>query len=173
MIACAGGRGELDDAAAAMLAQVLKAQGAITTCLGHCLLEPGRLRQLSLDDAETVMIVFLNPLSVQHARNMTRRLKRSRPKVSVGILLWNCSEDALEPVKRAAEMGSDFVANSLEEARNLRRQSVNPSPRQRLPQAQRPLSHARNKQRSDTDAVPRRARPALSLTCLLRAAEGA
>ena len=116
VIACAGGRGELDDAAAAMLAQVLRAQGATTSSVEHRSLEPGRLRHLSLEGTELMVIVFLNPLSVQHARYMTRRLKRSRPTVRVGILLWNESNDALEPVKQTAEIGSDFVASTLTEA---------------------------------------------------------
>ena len=127
-IACAGGRGELDDAAAAMLAQVVKAQGATTTCLDHRSLEPGRLRQLSLDNADTVVIVFLNPSSTQHARYMTRRLKRTLPKVSVGILLWNGSEDALAPLKGVAEIGSDFVAYTLEEAGTLALSERQPQP---------------------------------------------
>ena len=89
VIACAGGRGELDDAAAAMLVQVLKAQGATASYIEHTSLAPGRIRQLSIDSLETIVIVFLNPASVQHARYMTRRLKRSRPSLRVGVLLCN------------------------------------------------------------------------------------
>jgi predicted PurR-regulated permease PerM len=116
LIACAGGRGDLDDAAAAMLGQVLKAQGATTRWIDHRSLEPDRLRDLSLDNAETLVIVFLNPKSVQHARYMVRRLRRSRPAVRVGVMLWNETSDALEPVKRIAEIGSDFVSRTLTEA---------------------------------------------------------
>jgi predicted PurR-regulated permease PerM len=115
-IACAGGRGDLDDAAAAMLGQVLKAQGATTRWIDHRSLEPDRLRNLSLDDAEILVIVFLNPKSVQHARYMVRRLRLSRPAVRVGVMLWNEASDALEPVKRIAEIGSDFVSRTLTEA---------------------------------------------------------
>ena len=146
VIACAGGRGELDDAAAAMLAQVLKAQGATASCIEHRTLEPGRLRQLSLEDAETIVIVFLNPLSVQHARYMTRQLKRSRPTVRVGILLWNESKDALEPLKHTAEIGSDFVASTLAEATInalSERQPQPPKPTKKIPQQKVTRPHAK------------------------------
>ncbi|WP_348629041.1 AI-2E family transporter [Mesorhizobium sp. YM1C-6-2] len=114
VIACAGGRGEFDDAAAAMLVQVLKAQGATTNYIEHTSLAPGRIRQLSIDGLETIVIVFLNPSSVQHARYMTRRLKRLRPSLRVGILL--CNTDTIEPVKLIADVGTGFVASTLAEA---------------------------------------------------------
>lgn len=116
VVTCAGGRGELDDAAAAMLAQVLQAQGAMANWIEHRSLEPGRIRNLAVDDVETIVIVFLNPLSVQNARYMTRRLKRSRPTIRVGILIWNDATQVLEPAKLAAEIGSGFVARTFAEA---------------------------------------------------------
>ena len=116
VIACAGGRGELDDAAAAMLVQVLKAQGATANYIEHTSLSPGRIRQLSIDGLETIVIVFLNPASVQHARYMTRRLKRSRPSLRVGVLLCNKTNDTIEPIKLIAEVGTGFVASTLAEA---------------------------------------------------------
>jgi hypothetical protein len=116
VIACAGGRGELDDAAAAMLVQVLKAQGATANYIEHTSLAPGRIRQLSIDGLETIVIVFLNPSSVQHARYMTRRLKRSRPSLRVGVLLCNRPNDTIEPIKLIAEVGTGFVASTLAEA---------------------------------------------------------
>ena len=116
MIACAGGRGELDDAAAAMLVQVLKAQGATASYMEHTSLSPGRIKQLSIDGLETIVIVFLNPSSVQHARYMTRRLKRSRPSLRVGVLLCNKTNGTIEPIKLIAEVGDGFVASTLAEA---------------------------------------------------------
>jgi predicted PurR-regulated permease PerM len=116
LIVCVGGRGDLDDAAAAMLGQVLKAQGATTRWIDHRSLEPDRLRDLSLDDAETLVIVYLNSKSVQHARYTARRLRRSRPEVRFGVMLWDETSDASEAVKRISEIGSDFVSRTLTEA---------------------------------------------------------
>ena len=74
---CIGGRGELDDAAAAMLGQVLEAQGASARVLGHALLEPGKARSLPVEGADRLVLVYMNPQSQQHARYMVRRLKRA------------------------------------------------------------------------------------------------
>ena len=115
-IVCAGGRGELDNACAAMLAQVLAAQAATVASMEHWSLEPGRLRHLALDDTQTFVIVFLNSHSTQHARYMVRRLKRSRPALRVGILVWGGEQDPVADAKRVAEIGCDFLAHSLREA---------------------------------------------------------
>jgi predicted PurR-regulated permease PerM len=116
VVISAGGRGELDDAAAAMLAQVLRAQGAAANWIEHRSLEPGRIRTLAIDGVETIVLVFLNPLSVQSARYVTRRFKRSHPGVRVGILIWNDASKTIEPAKLAAEIGSAFVAGTFAEA---------------------------------------------------------
>ncbi|MCC2689734.1 MAG: transporter permease, partial [Rhizobiaceae bacterium] len=68
-VLCIGGRGELDDAAAAMLAQVLEVQGAAVSRASFADAIPGRLGNLPLD-AETVVITFLNADSNNHARFM-------------------------------------------------------------------------------------------------------
>ncbi|TIS74704.1 MAG: hypothetical protein E5W99_24435, partial [Mesorhizobium sp.] len=47
-VLCAGGRGELDDAAAAMLAQVLEVQGAEVSRASFIDLEPAGIRRLDL-----------------------------------------------------------------------------------------------------------------------------
>ncbi|RVC77344.1 AI-2E family transporter, partial [Mesorhizobium sp. M4A.F.Ca.ET.022.05.2.1] len=88
-VLCAGGRDELDDAAAAMLAQVLEVQGAAVTKAGFTDIEPGGVRHLELDGIDTVVIGFLNRDSVKHARFLVRRLKRRRPKLRVGIVFWS------------------------------------------------------------------------------------
>ncbi|TIS11353.1 MAG: AI-2E family transporter, partial [Mesorhizobium sp.] len=59
-VLCAGGRGELDDAAAAMLAQVLEVQGAEVSRASFIDLEPAGIRRLDLSGVDTVVIGFLN-----------------------------------------------------------------------------------------------------------------
>ncbi|TGT14730.1 AI-2E family transporter, partial [Mesorhizobium sp. M4B.F.Ca.ET.172.01.1.1] len=77
-VLCAGGRGELDDAAAAMLAQVLEVQGTTVSKAGFADMEPGGIRRLELDTVDTVVVGFLNPDSIKHARFLVRRLKRTK-----------------------------------------------------------------------------------------------
>jgi predicted PurR-regulated permease PerM len=112
VIACAGGRGELDDAAAAMLAQVLTVQRATTLVIESADLEPGRLRHLPLDGIGVVVITYLNTQSVPHARYLVRRLRRSRPSLRIGIH-WCGGTDTFDEVKRKAEIGCDFIGMTL------------------------------------------------------------
>ncbi|PBB17449.1 AI-2E family transporter [Mesorhizobium sp. WSM4313] len=111
-VLCTGGRGELDDAAAAMLAQVLEVQGASVSNASFVDLEPSAIRRLDLKAADAVLIGFLNRQSTQHARFMVRRLKRVEPQLRVGIVFW--SEAGNGDGKAAAELAStlnaDFVA---------------------------------------------------------------
>ena len=113
---CAGGRGELDDAAAAMLAQVLTAQGATGRAVDHFALEPGRIKSLDLSDVDAVVIGYLNAESATHARYIVRRLKRARRSLRVGVVFWSPAEDALSDLKLAATIGCDFVAHTMREA---------------------------------------------------------
>jgi predicted PurR-regulated permease PerM len=116
VVLCAGARGELDDAAAAMLAQVLTAQGSTSRAVDHLALEPGRIRSLDLGDAHAVVIGYLNPEGATHARYIVRRLKRARRSLRVGVVFWSPAEDALSDLKLSASIGCDFVAHTMREA---------------------------------------------------------
>ncbi|WP_245493317.1 MULTISPECIES: AI-2E family transporter [unclassified Mesorhizobium] len=119
-VLCAGGRGELDDAAAAMLAQVLEVQGAEATKAGFADLEPGGVRRLELDALDAVVIGFLDRDSVKHARFLVRRLKRRRPKLRVGIVFWSetGNGDRQAASAEARDLNADFVAYGMVDAVN-------------------------------------------------------
>ncbi len=109
---CLGGRGELDDAAAAMLAQVLEVQGAEVAAASHAALESRAVPALSLDGLDTVIVAFLNTASLAHARHAVRRLKRAKPGLRVGILMPRTGDERAKPVE-AAVISADFVAGSI------------------------------------------------------------
>jgi len=117
-VLCAGGRGELDDAAAAMLAQVLEVQGAAVTKAGFADIEPDGVRHLELEGLDTVVIGFLNRDSVKHARFLVRRLKRRRPKLRVGIVFWSetGNSDKQAATAEAGDLNADFVAYGMVDA---------------------------------------------------------
>ena len=110
---CLGGRGELDDAAAAMLAQVLEVQGAEVATAAHAVLEGRAVSSLPLADVDTVIVAFLNTASLAHARHAVRRLKRARPALRVGILMPRADD---EKSIEAGSISADFVAFSIAEA---------------------------------------------------------
>jgi hypothetical protein len=115
-VLCAGGRGELDNAAAAMLAQLLTAQGATSRTIDHLALDPARIKSLDLSDAHAVVIGFLNAQSVIHARYVVRRLKRARSSLRVGVVFWRPAEDVLSDLKLSATIGCDFIALTMWDA---------------------------------------------------------
>ncbi|MER8445302.1 AI-2E family transporter [Mesorhizobium sp. M1066] len=117
-VLCAGGRGELDDAAAAMLAQVLEVQGATVSKAGFADMEPASIRRLELATVDTVVVGFLNRDSVKHARFMVRRLKRAKAALRVGIVFWSeaAAEDKETADKLARDMNADFVAHGMVDA---------------------------------------------------------
>jgi predicted PurR-regulated permease PerM len=114
-VLCAGGRGELDDAAAAMLAQVLEVQGAAASKAGFADMEPASIRRLELEAIDTVVVGFLNRDSVKHARFLVRRLKRAKAALRVGIVFWSetGNDDKEAAARLAQDMGADFVAHGM------------------------------------------------------------
>lgn len=117
-VLCAGGRGELDDAAAAMLAQVLEVQGATVSKVGFADIDPANIRRLELDAIDTVVVGFLNRDSVKHARFLVRRLKRAKAALRVGIVFWSetGNDDKETAEKLAHDMNADFVAHGMVDA---------------------------------------------------------
>lgn len=115
---CAGGRGELDDAAAAMLAQVLEVQGATVSRLSFAEIEPGNIRSLDLKKVDTIVIGFLNMDSMNHARFLVRRLKRARRGLRVGIVYWSDAgtSDSKALIEMAGVINADFVAQGMLDA---------------------------------------------------------
>lgn len=117
-VLCAGGRGELDDAAAAMLAQVLEVQGATISKASFADMDPASIRRLELDAFDTVVVGFLNRDSVQHARFLVRRLKRVKRVLRVGIVFWseNGAANKETAAKLANDIDADFVAYGMVDA---------------------------------------------------------
>lgn len=117
-VLCAGGRGELDDAGAAMLAQVLEVQGATASKAGFADMEPASIRRLELETIDTVVVGFLNRDSVKHARFLVRRLKRAKAVLRVGIVFWSetGNDDKEAAAKLAQDINADFVAHGMVDA---------------------------------------------------------
>jgi predicted PurR-regulated permease PerM len=113
-ILCIGGRSELDDVSAAMLAQVLEVEGAEAEIATHVQIEPRNLRELAVKGFDTAVIAFLNVNSVGHGRFLVRRLKRASPRLRVGIVLWDgAAEEQEEMVDVARRINADFVAVTM------------------------------------------------------------
>lgn len=114
---CVGGRGEIDDAAAAMVAQVAEIQGADAHFGEHQLLEASRLGDMPLDKVDTVVLTYLNVASLAQARQTVRRLKRRKARLRVGLLVPMQSVGKDDPARITADRtNADFVVTTIAEA---------------------------------------------------------
>ncbi|MBD8685689.1 MULTISPECIES: AI-2E family transporter [unclassified Rhizobium] len=117
-ILCLGGRGAIDDAAAAMLSQIIEIQGAEVSSASYAGFAGRGTQGFAIDGVETVVVSFLNGNSKSHARQIIRRLKRARPKLRVGILMPTADGQNFGQID-AAEISADFIATSMSEAARL------------------------------------------------------
>nr|WP_244598557.1 AI-2E family transporter [Rhizobium tubonense] len=114
-ILCIGGRGGLDDAAAAMLSQVLEVQGAMVTTSLHSEHVGRGLLALPLDGVDTAIVTFLNGNSKSRARQIVRRLKRLKPALRVGLLIPTANGQDYAQID-PSEIDADFMATQIAQA---------------------------------------------------------
>lgn len=112
-----GGRGELDVVAARMLAQVIEAQGGRAEVAAALDVMPARMRQLPLTGIDTAVIGFLSRSALTHGRFMVRRLKRAKPDLRVGVVVWPGEAGGGEDREHLrARLAADFIAFDLDGA---------------------------------------------------------
>lgn len=153
-----GGRSKLDDVAAAMLGQIMAADGAAVTQLSYADLTPSRFAALKATDAQCIALNFLDPNPSRASLLHIRRIKRAAPHLRVGVVIWqmplelSSSDDAanrtlpVSPAKRleAEAMGADFVVTDAEAAMVAAFSSAAPVP---LPDARQKPARAKPKLR--------------------------
>ena len=112
---CLGGRGEIDDAAATMLAQVLQVEGATAVAWPHASTEGSGIRKVPLEAVDTVIVSFLNGNSKAHARHLVRRLKRLKGDLRVGLYIPQANGTD-SPEIAAEDVNADFSTVTLSAA---------------------------------------------------------
>jgi hypothetical protein len=111
-VICFGGRGSLDDAASAILAQLLDRRGvkARATSLAEL---SGESPAPASDDVGLICISYLDQQSAIRARYLVRRLRRRQLTVPVVVGFWANGLDADAKKALAATTGADHVDSSL------------------------------------------------------------
>ncbi|HEV2503646.1 MAG TPA: AI-2E family transporter [Mesorhizobium sp.] len=114
-VLCIGGHGDLDDAAALVLAQVISVEGAVSEAVGHRDLVAARMRSLPVEGRDCIVIGFLSPESLKYSRFAVRRLRRMAPHARIGLVLWTSpeSERPFDEKELAERLEADFIAFSL------------------------------------------------------------
>lgn len=111
-VAVIGAQTGLDDVAAQMLSQALRAKGAETLALPHRAALASTLpRALGRFRPDMLVLVSLDPAPTPAIEFQIRQLRRRLPGVRIGISLWAAAEDApASPARTSA----DFIAHGIE-----------------------------------------------------------
>jgi predicted PurR-regulated permease PerM len=119
IVMCVAGRGSLDEAAAAMLGQLLERQGIIARVVPSEAAATEHIFRLEVTDVEMVCLSYLEPEGFTSARYLVRRLRRRLPSVPIIVGFWTVSEDDAQQRDALKETGADLVVTSLSRAVEL------------------------------------------------------
>jgi predicted PurR-regulated permease PerM len=88
-VLCVGGRGPLDDAAAAMTAQILAKHGLPSRLAQHEAVARAALLALDMQDVFLIVVSYMEATgSPAHLRSLIRRLRRRAPDAGLILALW-------------------------------------------------------------------------------------
>jgi predicted PurR-regulated permease PerM/methanogenic corrinoid protein MtbC1 len=115
-IACVAGRGPFDDAASAMLAQLLMRAGFTVTRVPHADVSRDRVSALDLSHTGVVILSYVDTTNAYtHLRYLVRRLRQRAPRARIVIGVWPQGSPKVDDA--AAQMiGADLYVHSLREA---------------------------------------------------------
>ncbi len=109
---CLAGRTPIDQAACAILAQLIEREHCVARVLGPDSLSISGVSRLSPDGVNALCIVYLGSQSLAVVRYSVRRLRKRFPGVPIAVCLWGSHD--LGPTVEAAQ--PDATINSLKEA---------------------------------------------------------
>lgn len=116
-VLCVAGRGPLDEASSAMLAQLLRKHGLGARVIPHGEVSRGRIRDLDVTGVAMICIAYLditgNPA---HLRYLLERLRKKAPQVKLLVGLWPEGEKVLTDAALGRQVGADVYVSSLRQA---------------------------------------------------------
>ncbi|HYZ24070.1 MAG TPA: AI-2E family transporter [Rhodopila sp.] len=115
-VLCIAGRGPLDDAAAAMLAQLLRKNGLKTRVAPHSAAERGTIAALDVTGVQMICLCYLELSGTpSHLRYLLRRLRQHAPHTRLLVGLWPIEQEILIDDRLRSAVGADFYTSSLRE----------------------------------------------------------
>jgi predicted PurR-regulated permease PerM len=116
-ILCIGARNGLDEAAAAMLAQLLGRRGATARTLGREAVAGRNLARLERAGVGQICLSYVNAAATQHAQRLVRRLRHHfGAEIPILVGMWAAGNAAAAPEALAETTGADLAATSLWQA---------------------------------------------------------
>jgi predicted PurR-regulated permease PerM len=113
---CIAGRGALDEAAAAMLAQLLNKDGLGAHVVPRAAVATSNSLQLDVPGAQVICLSYLDGNDYANPRYLVRRLRRKLPNAHIVVGFWTASPEEIEMRSAVKETGADAVVTSLREA---------------------------------------------------------
>lgn len=115
-VLCVGGRSALDEAAAAMLVQLLKGRGLGARVVSPDEVSIENLSQVEMAGVQAICLSYLEPGSLAHPRYLVRRLRRRLPHAIIIDGFWALTPQEVEERNTLSITGADLIATSLREA---------------------------------------------------------
>jgi predicted PurR-regulated permease PerM len=115
-VLCVAGRGSLDEASAAMLAQLLEMHGIGARVVPREEVSARHLDQLDVTGVQLACLCYLEPGTFANARYLVRRLRRRLPKAKIMAGFWTLTAEQAEERGALAATGVDLVVNLTQTA---------------------------------------------------------
>jgi predicted PurR-regulated permease PerM len=115
-VLCVAGRGSLDEASAAMLAQLLEMHGIGARVVPREEVSARNLDQLDVTGVQLACLCYLEPGTFANARYLVRRLRRRLPKAKIMAGFWTLTAEQAEERGALAATGVDLVVNLTQTA---------------------------------------------------------
>jgi predicted PurR-regulated permease PerM len=115
-VLCAAGRGVLDEAAAMLLADLLRKRGVGARVAPCEAMQGHAVSRLDVAGVQLVCLSYLDAEAFTHARFLVRRLRRRLPQARIVVGYWTLGEEAAARRDPLAATGADLVVTSLRQA---------------------------------------------------------
>ncbi|CAO4178389.1 AI-2E family transporter [Methylorubrum aminovorans] len=116
-VLCVAGRGPLDEASSAMLAQLVRKHGLEARAVPYGDVSREQIRSLDLTGVAMVCISYLDITgSPAHLRYLLERLRKKAPPVKLLVGLWPEGEKVLTDASLGQQVGADVYVSSLRQA---------------------------------------------------------
>lgn len=114
-VLCVGARGNLDDAAASILAQLVERRGIGARVLSwvDAGASPADLARVEIEGIHMVCLLYLNDNSIAHARYLIRRLRHRMPAIPILVAFPSLPADPSAQAGAAKATKADAVSTSL------------------------------------------------------------
>jgi hypothetical protein len=115
-VLCVAGRGSLDEASAAMLAQLLEMHGIGARVVPREAVSAANLGQLDVTGVQMACVCYLEPGTFGNARYLVRRLRRRLPKAKIIAGFWTLTTEQAERQHAVTATGADLVVTLMQQA---------------------------------------------------------